>query len=540
MSEQEKFDELIREKFAEKEFIFNEENWEKAEKIIDASKTTTKLLRRSIIFLIGLITGICAMFPLIKRSTTTNKSAYVNKQVMIEPAITRKFKGSANKQNSTEYAATKKQSTTTIPLENGLAADKKKAEWESNKFNANIPSTEMAPVVLTSQHEPETNKQTLAVSKKARIQVQTTHLGSAPKVKSSANHRNNAIRKKTIGAVVETNEDDVTSAYLQKSHDERASTTFISHVTGGTSNAKKNKSSKKIPATKMSAPAETILADSSVTSGIAETEMDEKTNTNETALLTETDSTKTPVPEQTEKDSINVKADSLSPTIPNKPSEPSATSGLAKITILSVDAGMNGQLGWKTNNMSEGRGITPVIGIGITHYFNQTWSICMGVHYENIYHLKAGQTKTNTTYSFGSITTSDVIETTILHYAVLPFLLQYQLNDKNSLLCGGSIGYLLNTKSTKSSYKTSVGPVPTAEESELRKKISGTSSEIGFNHWDAGLSIGYRRQLTSHISLTALASFGLLDIRKNTLFLQDKIERNTGLKLILSYNIFDF
>ena len=38
MSEQEKYDELIRQKFAEKEFIFNEENWEKAEKILDLSK----------------------------------------------------------------------------------------------------------------------------------------------------------------------------------------------------------------------------------------------------------------------------------------------------------------------------------------------------------------------------------------------------------------------------------------------------------------------------------------------------------------------
>src|SRR3954468_16779447 len=70
----EEFDDIIRQKFAEKEFIFNEANWEKAEMKMDAAKRFKKILWWSSIFSIGLIAGIFLMWFLISNKHDDNKS----------------------------------------------------------------------------------------------------------------------------------------------------------------------------------------------------------------------------------------------------------------------------------------------------------------------------------------------------------------------------------------------------------------------------------------------------------------------------------
>lgn len=58
MKEEKDFDKIIRSKFAEKEFIFNEANWERVEQKLDANRTRALVIRRSLIFIIGLSIGI--------------------------------------------------------------------------------------------------------------------------------------------------------------------------------------------------------------------------------------------------------------------------------------------------------------------------------------------------------------------------------------------------------------------------------------------------------------------------------------------------
>jgi hypothetical protein len=61
-----------------------------------------------------------------------------------------------------------------------------------------------------------------------------------------------------------------------------------------------------------------------------------------------------------------------------------------------------------------------------------------------------------------------------------------------------------------------------------------------FNFYDASLCIGYRRKIFSKIAVTVIANYGLKDIKKNSFFAQPAFERNTGLKLVLTYNFFNF
>lgn len=81
MSNQEgQFDELIRQKFAEKEFIFNEENWEKMENKIASERKIGRITLWSSIFSIGLISGIAISYLLMNTfSTDSNTIAKIGR-----------------------------------------------------------------------------------------------------------------------------------------------------------------------------------------------------------------------------------------------------------------------------------------------------------------------------------------------------------------------------------------------------------------------------------------------------------------------------
>ena len=72
MSEEDKFDEIIRSRFSEKEFLFDEENWEKAEAMLDSGKRRKSAVKWSAIFLLGLFAGVALMFPFVGNINETN------------------------------------------------------------------------------------------------------------------------------------------------------------------------------------------------------------------------------------------------------------------------------------------------------------------------------------------------------------------------------------------------------------------------------------------------------------------------------------
>ena len=65
MSEENKFDELIKSKISEREFPFDEMNWDEAEKQIISRENRAKLARYGLTFAGGLVTGVLLMSPLI-------------------------------------------------------------------------------------------------------------------------------------------------------------------------------------------------------------------------------------------------------------------------------------------------------------------------------------------------------------------------------------------------------------------------------------------------------------------------------------------
>ncbi len=210
--------------------------------------------------------------------------------------------------------------------------------------------------------------------------------------------------------------------------------------------------------------------------------------------------------------------------------KPSAT----KI-LFSVDAGTNYIFGWNNGSSIEGRGFNPVLGIGATRFLNAKWALYTGVQYASVINLSSSK-KTFTTLlpDFGESTVDTTISTRWIHYALVPVFVQYHFNSKNSIEIGGSVSYLLTTTNDLTTNKHS--DFRNAEHS----KITTYGYVQGFNPWNASLAIGYTRRITNRFNISAEGHYGLLDIKDDSFFSSRTFERSTGIKLLISYYIFNY
>jgi hypothetical protein len=567
MSEFEKYEELIRQKFEEKEFIFNEENWEKAEKMLDSAKKSNRVLWWGTVFLIGIITGSCIMFFITKKHTpakqdhrTTPQTISTEKQnnpdhatlknpygknpeahsTIVAPDSVASYRNSHaginNSGTQDEYASSNEEnhsySSTEAPgTENKSGGQKQKTEKSNAVTNHHLKaatdpdaSSSNAELTVASASGVKKSKQTTTDKKQYARE-------SAIPENNTSSENGTEQRKITNGISGKNAEKNTLALNTAKKPDKKS----IRQTKGGV--YKKGTDSPTEKNRGATDPASgTALADSSGT--------DSAKKENELILsqsLANKDSISADSVKQEEKQLVAAdstsKADSALATV-KTPEPPLPMDGLASGTQFSADLGMHAQLGWKYPDAVEGRGITPIAGVGITHQFNQKWSVSSGAQYACIAHLKVSFQKTaNTTYSFGSTTIETSVKKGVLSYLVIPLTVQYHVNNDNAFLLGGSGGFLLNRKSKIQKSTSHVNP---AASSPVVKNSYENYYGDAFSHLDASLCVGYRRRLLSRYSITVVANYGLSDVKKNEFFSQNFIERNSGIKLILSYNLFGF
>ncbi len=638
MSEQENFDDLIRQKFEEKEFVFNEENWEKAEKKIDSSRRLSKIFRWGTIFIIGLFSGIALTLLFVSKENSggTKNISEINHQQENKGGSIIKENLNAVKSISNLDSNSQKENTVS---EMEAAAGKVAAEKNSSKTNAApITEKEKQDIDLSKKNLAENSLKEKAVSSNERIK-ETAAMAKAVREQNKISKKEKSLTEnKSILAKSETRKKDFqnqetaiksAASKLNKNNKEEKKSEKINLPVSLNQNLSSNKSSNLTPAltaedkvkeNKTKIDTETKSDQQEINSQknnagapLTQNEQKDKTGTHSNELIqmkaddvktgNETSAVKHPEinsekdgsaaalnktgqPDQTAASTQNttsqslsvqkteVKIDSLAAaskqaevSIPVKDlakqkqdsalaaqnnlaaAATASAGGLASATYFSIEAGTNIEMGWNYTDASEARGFNPVLGIGITHYVNQKWSLYSGVQYGSIYYLKeSGKVFSETAYSFGSVTTDKIIDAKSLHYAVLPIMLQFHINDKNTISIGGSVSYLLNSQSKVTTNTTTVTPMPldSTQTGNIPNPVNTTQTTVtgyysnAFNKWDASLAVGYRRRISQKFSVAAIANFGLLDVKNNTFFSQEKFERNIGLKIIISYNLFDF
>ncbi|MEO6904015.1 MAG: hypothetical protein ABI315_12840 [Bacteroidia bacterium] len=488
MSTQDEFEDLIRKKMAEKQFVFSEKNWEKVEKQLDTNKRSKKIFWWSLLFIGGIISGMFIMLP-----------------------VNRKYKTNLTKQQSVENTGkgnlnTKITSSKSVNLKTNADSDNKNSSENPSEIKGNIIENKLDAENKNQLNNENRNNENNTVENK--IVMNTT---------SSASRLNKKENKtELVDQNIINSKENLNELKEKKNASSLTSSNETTKLTNSANHLNSSKKRKKVADNKILKQTNDVVSALTILKGVG------------TPLLGIDgldQQIKYPIKSSKSKSQHKINATS--------------NSGLGSSTIYSLDAGTNYEVGWNYNGIKEAKGFNPILGLGITHFYNSKWSLFIGAQYGSIAYLKTSEKKfTTKNYSFGYNYSDTIIDTKWLHYAVLPLMLQYQVNNKNSFSIGGSVSYLVNSVNTISYNKRITDPNQTNNSSTNgNKKLTNGYYANDFNQWDASLMMGYRRRLSNRFDITTIVNFGLLDIKKN--LNENKRERNSGIKIIISYNIFN-
>jgi hypothetical protein len=199
--------------------------------------------------------------------------------------------------------------------------------------------------------------------------------------------------------------------------------------------------------------------------------------------------------------------------------------------LISVEAGGGYSLGWKYHDTAQGNGVNPIIGIGFTKPINEKWSVKTGVQFSMFSNMNSVPfIIKHVAYDFNYHSNDTAVTTQKLYYVTLPLQVEYKVGQKNAVGMGGTLSYLINATGTVKVYSVNGNTVT---------NINAYSQNIGlkYNPWNASLYLLYKRNITNKFSVYLIPYFGLMDIKSNSFFGENNFERDSGMKLLLSYNI---
>lgn len=493
INEEEKFDDLIRSKLSERDFFFDELNWQKESELIERNENKRKKRRFILIFFSGLGAGVALTFSILSLwpNSETNKIAGTfntrgSTTSRANTIATVPLPDNGNKQKAiTSDRPTNRTAKNSSPSDNNSAkngrASGNSAHYIASALHTSTPAKNHAAHIRNNQNNLLTSVSSLYNNAAAKYTSSKTY-------KRDKANENNSSPAMAYEQPVKTNQNPDKTA-------SKKNTTTGDNMAGITEEPKSNG----------------IMADN---------------NNNLNKSSTNPDSNTALTKQQKKADDSSIA----------KITDPADTGAIPIIkpslahTTLGFDLGGGYSIGWKGKAGNEANGLSPVIGMHLTHFFNKKAGVSVGIQYNSLVHLKTGYSNSSTTYDFGYNNNTTTVTPKTLHYVTVPITLIYKLDDKNSLSAGVSLLYLLNTSST----------VNTTAQNELNPPSNHSKTSFGytngFNKMDIQAHLAYRRKIYKGISARLEGYYGFMDIETNSFFSDNSFQRNSGLRLILSYD----
>ncbi|HET7818534.1 MAG TPA: hypothetical protein VFL70_04460, partial [Bacteroidia bacterium] len=348
MKEEKDFDKIIRSKFAEKEFIFNEANWERVEQRLDADRTRALVIRRSLIFIIGLSIGILLMFPFIFSSEEESNKGIPRVNVSTQSVPSLKQKIRIESENNSSLIGRKSKESDTFPVG---AENKSETEKQSEINPAHLVAID-APSSALTHTSPISNKS-------SQQNVTEVSKGIA-----------------SLRAATPSTSQELTES-LRSSENNNS-------ITQATKEQKKDLPSENNNNTSPIDSSSLLPKNSNYSSTLQQ-------DTYSTPLIDSTIANNQPHAEKSKTDSSKVDTVLINPIDSNN--QPTSEQKKSKNTVphFSLEVGADYVLGWNYGDISEANGLNPVFGIGVSHHLNSKWSLLTGIHYGSITRLKACQ-----------------------------------------------------------------------------------------------------------------------------------------------------
>ena len=499
MSEDKNLEDILKSKFSESDFLFDEENWAKAEVMIDAMRKKEKRRRFGIIFFFATIIGLLVWMPFVwmdfksekanvqKNQNSTNSLAEVNNSngknvIVLQPLSTKQSNEIIDSASDQKSKLQEENSSNRNEIKKGFNA-------KSNLNSAEtIPNSKSILVTDKTNSEKNTNKS----KNKTDLNSIVSPSKSNPKIKKE---------NKKVDEPQDIDVSEIETPSSEQMNKENKSLEFV----------KQMDANQELPPT--------LTNSSEATSGIAVS----------IASNITPDTSLQQVP-MSNKDSAN-----LVKTVPEKDTAKSLLNSQMEVKdtipksinswILSLDAGINAFL-------SGGNGISPIGGINILKPINEKWEIGSGLNYTYIPTYTGVSTfTTDTKYDFGSSFTLTEIVTTKLHYVTIPLFIKHNFNQKNSILFGADFYYLFNSTNMVTTYESTYAGI----QNKTTKKSSGYFN--GFTPYDVGVIAGYRRRLFENFGVTIKVNYGILNLQKQGSISGSNLHNNISGQLMVTYSL---
>lgn len=512
MNEQEKFDDLLRSKLSERDFPFDETNWDKAEAMIERSEKRKRFGFMTFIFSSGILVGLGIMYLFLYNNTSSTKQTT---QLLQQNNV-------ATAQNQNNNAAAT--SSTGLTQANGQTQVSNNSSTGAANNSQPIASSNNSSAQIANNNSNSTSTHNSASSVSANTTIANANT-SVEKFTRSETTKHNKHKTKPDSTVQysyvrpasekTTNRKNNHTALASNNTQQSPTVTNSVSAYNTTSNTQANTQN---PTSINSTTPQASSAPNNITS-----------NNTTTPLAAKDSSVK--------KDSntilaANTQAQAKKPDTTTTLTQQTAKQPPVKYshTLFSIDAGGEYALGWMKAGGTQGNGISPVVGFSATHYFSTKLSVLLGLHYNSLGNINTLYSVNNSQYDFGAENNVTSVTVKTLYYLTVPLQVQYSINEKNIISAGINACYLINDNSDVVSY------------SQNYFGTSGYTSTTkmgytdGINPWDAQLMLAYRRKI-NRFTISAEGYYGLMDIENNSFFNNTVFERNSGLRLLLSYDI---
>lgn len=491
MKNEEKFEDIIRSRFSEKRDLpFDEANWENIKKMTDASREKRKRRKWLFIFFMGLFTGVGIMLTVIPGSKSNTQLA----ESKSKESLPSSYEKTAKEELKDKTKATP---VTPVPIKTGSP---EKKPGENSDKSVKISSANKA-------------------NQSAAIQNQTAAMpvSTAKKINSSVN-----LNKKPVSDI----------ALSRGTQDEKISENVTSVEESGVVSVQLKKKNENASSSEENMKSQEVTSAKDESPEILPVIVENTNPGNHSADSSGTLSLAVPVlnrdsPVKKQDSTVGAKQKTTEVKQPAK-------ENVVRKNMLSIEIGTAFAFGWNYNDSVEGRGFTPLLGIKYTRSLGTKWLLNTGLQCTSVGYLNySPHTVKHINSSFGYSSSDTTVATTWLYYLTLPLQIHYKLNDKNYIGIGGTVSYMITGSGKITTYKQS------DDFGVTDKKVSLQYGYVkGFNPWNASLMLVYTRKFSNRISASLNPYFGLMDIKNNSYFSKSKLERDLGVKLIFSFNIF--
>ena len=492
MSYDDDFNDLIKQKFQNRKFEFDENKWDKVEELIEAGERENKRRLRFWMAVPALILLTVGLGVLI----------YFNSPV---------------KNNAKQQIAEVKTQNNNLDL-NNTANSVKPAVAEDNNVSADIANKNANPLVAEEKINPGTKTEIVA-SKINKIETKTTV--TEKKVIAKENTTN-----KISKTEMKNNSSPIKSKIISRKQKSQNNFNPQNNTIHQNGNAIVEMKFKKNGEVKQPI----ISLEEKPESGNNQTEITTLLNqTPSTDINTDNLKSVAMIASETEITSIVTKKASVSTAVVNQ----SVTAQVAK-PIVDAITSWHFSLGAGVNYATD-FSINPIAGFEVSKAFSPLFELGTGLYYTYLSTL-SGNVKTftlNTSYDFGYSSELSEIKTDKVHYMVLPVYTRFNINARNSIIFGANFFYMFTTSNK----------VTNCTESYSVRRNSSTTDEYGyssgFNNLDAGIMLGYKLKLFAHLGVQLSFNYGLMDIKKDSYYYnENKFDRNISGQLMLTYNLF--